>query len=306
MFKNCKKRIKSKWETFRSKHNLLNLLTTLIAIIAILSFLIMVAILIYNKFEFEKVMQICANHVTIFAFAIGAVQLIAFVKDTRHTETRAKKEFALDLAKEYATNLLPKMNIIENVLSRSYNKENPFELQKCVLSKLEINNFTRAELLSNELLDKYKDFFSTKQYPYETELILQIFEYYEKVNALIPKPSECENEDEFNKNVTRKFRFLIACTLNELEQFAMAVNNQIADSTMLFPSLHQTFLEFVKYTYPRIADSNHDDVEEFYTNIILLYRDWNQKKTENDIYIKAQKEKINKHYTKDSKPLGFN
>ena len=304
MFKKCKKRIKAKYETLKLKYNALNILTKLIAIVAVFSYLAMVAILIHEKYEFEKIMQISANHVTIFAFAIGTIQLIAFVKDARHTETRAKKEFALDLAKEYATNLLPKMNLIENILSLSYNKEDPYELQRCVLSKLEINNFTKAELLSNESLKKYTSFFFNKQYPYDTNIILQKFEHYEKTN--IPAAKHFLGKEELNKNLTWRFRHLISCTLNELEQFAMAVNHQVADSTMLFPSLHQTFLDFVKYTYPRIADANFNDVEEFYTNIILLYRDWNLKKIENDNYIKAQKEKINKHYTKDSKPLGHN
>lgn len=73
-----------------------------------------------------------------------------------------------------------------------------------------------------------------------------------------------------------RFKSILFDTLNTLECFAMSVNQNVSDSEMLYASLHQTYLKFVKYVYPFLCEQNNDE-EKFYPNIINLYYSWEQK-----------------------------
>ena len=53
----------------------------------------------------------------------------------------------------------------------------------------------------------------------------------------------------------------------------MSVMHNVAESEMIFPSLHYTFLKFVRYMYPYICMYNTEE-ENYYSNIIDLYRSW--------------------------------
>ena len=77
--------------------------------------------------------------------------------------------------------------------------------------------------------------------------------------------------------------------LNNLEFFAMHFSHEIADESVVYQSLHQTYLEIVYALYYNIAIKNEFRESKYFTNIIELYEKWNTKdKSEMNDKIKAR------------------
>lgn len=68
--------------------------------------------------------------------------------------------------------------------------------------------------------------------------------------------------------------------LNTLEWIAMLINTGVADESVIYPSLHQTFLPYIRMEYLTISNLNseNNDADKYYTNIIELYEKWTKKR----------------------------
>lgn len=62
--------------------------------------------------------------------------------------------------------------------------------------------------------------------------------------------------------------------LNDLEFFAMHFTHNSADESVVFQSLHQTYIQIVKNLYYNISKTNIAYEGKYYTNIIELYEIW--------------------------------
>lgn len=78
------------------------------------------------------------------------------------------------------------------------------------------------------------------------------------------------------KNRTQ-FISTIEDTLNLLEYFCMNFNSGIADESVVYQSLHQSFLAVIKMLYYFIATQNKTGKDKYYTNIIKLYNKWSKR-----------------------------
>ncbi len=284
------------------KSNKLNIITIFFALVSIIFFIIgLFYFLHYTDTPYEKILSMSANYITIISWVLVLIQLIAFVKDSRQKEFRCRKESALILAKEYANDLLQNFTYINSVLSAHYDSNNVHKLQE-ELEKLEITNFTKSTLGKNSTFDKLEQVFFNGQYIIDDKIIIEraaVHEIKGFSNLL-----EIEN-DIVKKNLANlRFKRLVCDTMNNLEYFAMSVNQNVAESDMLFVSLHQTYLLFIKYVYPYICNCNKDD-EYLYTNVIDLYRKWSKIKKDNDILnrkkLEKHKKQLKKHNT--ARPL---
>ncbi len=302
-----KSKLHKKIAAFKKKHNLLRLSTKIITLSAFMFYLVMLYFLIKWNTKFDNVMQISANYVTIFAFAIGTLQLVAFVNDARQRERRAKKEAALELARYYAQNIVVKVSFITNVLSRAYDNNNVKKLREEVFDDLKIEKFTNKalkKLQKEPQFNRFSSFLKNDVYNIPTDILLNQFECYGYTD--IPEKGG-KKDDEYQRILNLKFRGIVSQTLNELEHFSMSVNQNISDSEMLFPSLHQTFLRIIKHSYPIICQSNDNGREEYYTNVIKLYRKWNNRLSEHkdviDSQDKEREDEIEKDFHKGNKPI---
>lgn len=277
-------------------NNKINLLTTVIAIIQIIIFIIG-----YNHikadYKIDEILSIAANYVAICSSIIVLIQLIAFVHDSRHKEFRCRKESALSLAKEYAEEILPRITYINNVLSLHYDKTNKDRLQGELLEN-ELPEFT-LETLSREFEPRGYASLIIYSQTIELDVLSEPLTLSKFIDLLDVKDKPL---DEQEKIAYQRFRFLVSNTLNTLEYFAMSVNQNVAESEMLFISLHQTYLKFVYYTYPFICMSNFDD-ETYYTNIIELFNSWKEKQKNMELSKNKTKIKSKKIIDKTKKKL---
>lgn len=272
----------------RALSSKLNLLTLLVFIIGIVLYFL--GFNNYkNTYDAEAILSMTSDYFTVLSCSIVLIQLIAFVNDSRHKEFRSKKEAALNLAKEYAENLISYMTFIQIVLCINYNESSPKELYEKI-DKIEIAGFRLEDLNKKSEYETYKDVFINEKNSVNSAIIIN-----QSITSGIPLIKKIEGIDLEEKNLNQlcniRFRVILCDTMNTLEYFAMAVNQNVAESEMLYDSIHQTFLFFVKLVYPFICEQNIDE-ELYYPNIIKLYKTWVSKKAKNDkMKLKSEQKK---------------
>ena len=97
-----------------------------------------------------------------------------------------------------------------------------------------------------------------------------------------------------NKNMPFLFKNLVEDVLNELEFICMNISSQSAGTEFVYQSLHQIFLKTIKILAIQIAIVNVNYRDKYYTNIIHVYKEWNnidkkKRKIENKNKKKAYK-----------------
>ena len=73
---------------------------------------------------------------------------------------------------------------------------------------------------------------------------------------------------------------LIDEVLNNMEYFAMHFTHGTADESVVYQSLHQTYLDMVLVYYYYIANLNTEASEKYYTNVITLFEIWRKRRDE--------------------------
>lgn len=83
--------------------------------------------------------------------------------------------------------------------------------------------------------------------------------------------------ENLKNNMSIELKSKMSEILNRLEYVAMYLNSGIANEEIIYPSLHQVFLPFIKSCYYIIAELNSESSNKYYTNVIKLYNLWNDK-----------------------------
>ena len=86
---------------------------------------------------------------------------------------------------------------------------------------------------------------------------------------------------------------IVTESLNNLEFFAMHFSHGTADESVVYQSLHQTYLMMVYVLYYNIAVLNELEGSKYYTNVIELYKKWDQRDQEE----KQKKISMARNYT---------
>lgn len=95
--------------------------------------------------------------------------------------------------------------------------------------------------------------------------------------------TETENPDiEINLNslLISFMSGIVTNMLNDLEFFAMHFTHNTADESVVFQSLHQTYIQIIKNLYYNISRYNKPSEGKYYTNIIELYEIWYKRSEE--------------------------
>lgn len=186
-----------------------------------------------------------------------------------------KKNKASELAFLYANDIIPRMSYVTSVLGNTsyYQMLNSLDARKMI-------RFTQGELreMNENLADvKITDIVSGLDVGTFISLRIHLAAEY-KVDlidegiALFSKKEELEN---LKPLLVEEFSSVVTCLLNDLEYFSMCINCGIASDDIIFPSLHQTFINTISILYFAIAQSNSNRIKDrFFTHIIKLYGDW--------------------------------
>lgn len=266
------------------RNNRLSIFTVIVMIFSVAVYVI--GIILLKKRDILELLTASADYIAICSWLLLLIQIISFVKDSRRKEHRARKERAFELAKLYANELLIDITYIENVLSKHYNKSNPYELYNSI-KNVQLDEFTLSGISAKKEYKKYRCMIKDTQNHIDLDLL---FEESMVFNNIMNMEDIKDISKKNQKAIANKrFRTFVLETMNKLEYFSMAVNQNIAEGDMLYSSLHQSYLKFIYFVYPHICEANKD-YEILFTNIIELYRNWEKEKSRDGEIVKRLKE----------------
>lgn len=99
-----------------------------------------------------------------------------------------------------------------------------------------------------------------------------------KLNNNIKQMEVLNNSEEKNVVLVAYISSLMDELLNNMEFFSLHFAHKTADESVVYQSLHQTYLEIVRIMYYEIANKNTTPTEKYYTNIIWLFDNWRTQK----------------------------
>lgn len=249
-------------------------------------------------------MENVASYINLALLAVTAATLVIALLTYIRARRKTRIEKACELAKFYADNIIWKTNVIAQVCD--VQNKNSIEKRRNL-------KFTLAEAKSiieaDGLFPGISDFQEAIYRNINLERLLPLLEIEKDLGLAYTLPTKTEfcnfsddgkhNYIEVKRNPTEIMMYqqtatLISQLLNELEWFSMNFNYGIADSSIVYQSLHQTFLTNIQILYFHIADMNDKpSPDRFYTNIAKLYNDWMCRSDKNKaLYRKAEEKGI--------------
>lgn len=191
---------------------------------------------------------------------------------------------AIDLAEYYKDNILKFYPAIIYVFKNSkiYDIIDSIKLDQ-------LHDFDEHEI---NMLFSQKDIMRLKQLQTSDEFCKSVLEantIYE-LGLNIPAIKESVKGEDNKTHITLEYnKTLIALAfmsnlvkdlLNNLEYFALHFHHYTADESVVYQSLHQSYLETVQIMYYFIAKTNNNSTDKYYTNIIWLFDTWRQKQSD--------------------------
>lgn len=188
---------------------------------------------------------------------------------------------AIDLAEYYKDNILKYYPAIRYVFKNSkiYDIIDSIKLDQLRdFDEHEINKlFSQKDITHLQQLQKSDEFCKS---------VLEANTIYE-LGLNIPAIKETVKGEDNKTHITLEYnKTLIALAfmsnlvkdlLNNLEYFSLHFHHYTADESVVYQSLHQSYLEIVQIMYYFIAKTNNNSTDKYYTNIIWLFDTWRQK-----------------------------
>lgn len=237
--------------------------------------------------------QIIASVFIVGGVIVALWQYFLSRNDSKTNLAVIQVQRAIDLSEYYKDNILNYYPAIQYVFDR------------CGLSSVmesirldQLDAFDQSELsrlFSKEQVDKLKAAQVSREF---TQAVLEANEIYGLGLRMPGLQISKQTDDDDVETVTLKVHgqtvvraFMTDVknkALNNLEFFAMHFSHNTADDSVVYQSLHQTYLEMVHLLYYFIAGLNNDASDKYYTNTIALFKSWKYRKLSQ---MKAQSDK---------------
>ncbi len=205
---------------------------------------------------------------------------------------------AIDLAGYYKDNIIIPFSSVKYV----YDKIGATDIIKAI-SKEKMVNFDTDEL--NDTLSEH-DLKALKESAKTPEFVKAVQEANHIYNLNMHESSDpiCDDlSNTITDNASENDLASIIATsymlgqmrdlLNNLEYFAMFFTHNIADESVVFQSLHQSYFNVVETMYHHISSINTVPNHKYYVNTIELYKEWKKKDRENQRNIENAKQAYN-------------
>ena len=234
-----------------------------------------VKLLLVNVVELEKVcyvIQIITGLCVILSATIAVWQYYLSTKCEINRQDMECVQRSIELAEYYRKNVLDNYDKIKYI----FQETKMYDIVKTIKPE-NMKEFDEQELIKN---------LSGAQ----LEVVKKINQSKDFVNAIIKMDVALDldlgtknyikvelDKKEVSMNgpaIKRKYGRLLAETLNCLEYFAMNFEHNTADESVVYQSLHQTYIDLVQTLYCEISRTNSTGHRKYYTNVISLYNRW--------------------------------
>lgn len=225
------------------------------------------------------ILQIIASIVMILGVVIAVWQYVLTSRCERTKISNDRVEKAVQLSEYYKDNILSNVSALRYVFKESGVAD--------ILGKIKPSDMVAFD--SVELNDKLspadiKELVHIMKSEKMAKIILYIDQVY-NLNLDVAKYIDVLDEEEGEKKISvnkegvlRQFMAqIVNDLLNNMEYFAMNFTHKVADETVVYQSLHQTYIEAVQLLYYDISKNNKPDGRQFYTNVVELYKVWYNK-----------------------------
>lgn len=242
--------------------------------------------------------QIVTSIYVVIGTVIGIWQYCITARSEMIKNENEKLIKAVELAEYYKDNIIIPFCWIKNV----YNKIGATAIIRKVESKKMVR-FDYEELVENF---QSEDICELKKMPYASTFVEAICEANSIYNLNVHNLSRnigFENYDEEKSNLESKDllpeiakSFIdgqMRDLLNNLEYFAMYFTHNLADESVVFQSLHQSYFEVVETMYYNISSHNTTPNHKYYVNVIELYKNWIKRDDKNQQDIETAKQAYN-------------
>ena len=195
---------------------------------------------------------------------IGIWQYVLTARSERAKIKKDNIQRAIDLAGYYKDNILHELVVFNDIFEKSGIKK--------ILDKIkpeEMRDFDVNEL-ETVLSKTDRDEISNIMHSKEMKEILR------KANRAISK-KDFYCEDASATVDMKDLSSTLNAVLNNMELFAMSFTHGTADESVVYQSLHQTYVKLVQLFYYNIAINNMPNGTQYYTNVIKLYKIWYKK-----------------------------
>lgn len=185
---------------------------------------------------------------------------------------------AIDLAEYYKDKILHRYTVIHYVYQQSGITEILDKIKPCDMKRFD--SYELHSLLLQSDIEKLKEIQGSQKF--EKAILSAVTMFNLKLNIKEKTyRGKKENEQMMEKDANTLLVSFLANIINELlnsvEFFAMHFCYNIADESVIYRSLHQTYLKMIQELYYSIAITNVSLESQYYTNIVKLYHEWNNK-----------------------------
>lgn len=232
-----------------------------------------------SEFEIIEVLYYMSQIVSAI-FVISGVVIAVWQYYLSYVDSKRNKDLicvqkAIDLSDYYKDNILLYMAPIQYIYDNSGISD--------IISKIKKNEMKHFDKKELDLYLSSDDFKSLK----EIQKSNKFFETIIKANSIYNLGLSADAIKYFEENKEKPIEDseilstflgrLIIRTLNNMEYFALHFTHNVADQSVVYKSLHQTYIDMVQMFYYTIAKSNPLQPSKYFTNIIELYEIWNSK-----------------------------
>lgn len=248
------------------------------------------------------VIQIIVGISVVLGAVIGVWQYVLTSKSERAKMKNDRVEKAINLSEYYKDNILTEVAALRFVFRESGIKEILLKIKSNDMKNFDSNEL--CELLSDADIKKLTEIMHSDKMAKCILVADRVFGYELGIDRCVDVIEGENGEKEVLLNteeVLRKFMSqIVNKLLNNMEYFSMNFTHKVADESVVFQSLHQTYLEAVQLLYYDISRNNRADGMQFYTNIVELYKIWYNKNKRNCENVVKGGRKISKGSTADS------
>lgn len=197
---------------------------------------------------------------------IAAYQYYLTAQSTKTNLSVIQVQRAIDLSAYYKDNILNRMRAVKYIF-----RNTGIDEIICKVHGKNIEHFDMDELttiFSDEDIETLKKITQSEKF---ANVILQANNIYNLDNNIL---QNSQKEENFSEQINAFGAAFFSTTLNDIEYFAMHFSHKTADDSVVYQSLHQTYLELVEILYYHIAKPNQLAPGKYYTNLISLYKKW--------------------------------
>lgn len=244
--------------------------------------------------------QIVSSVFVVGGVVVAVWQYYLSCQDARTNLEIVQVQRAIDLSEYYKDNILRYLPAIYYIFDHSGATEILHSVHPDQLHHFD--KYELERLLSQEEINQLKELLQKPQFLQAVIEANEIYNLNLKFRQKIEFNKGSEDHEatvyvDVHSVVITFLSRLINQVLNNMEFFALHFRHKTADESVVYQSLHKTYLKAIGYLYYYISIYNEDPTDKLYTNVTWLYHEWYEAQRKQDADRLEKNDAIQRHGT---------